>query len=355
MSAIQDNDIQNIIRKYIEDSYLPTVILNEDQSRLVESYINQEGLENDHQFNTLTPEVQRWITTSICTGVYHNSAIYTPSAILDKVWVFISDFLFPGRQLKKIKSEAREYISTAEREYNRYVTTHEDLLKQVQSQIDIINKRKPLMKEYILKKVAERLSSMGIKSEVADYPMESLDTRKFGLNDEFNDIRKAFQQIQENAYTKFLEKLPGGSFGMGPIVYILVLSRIREINEQIQNIKTLSGPIFEKMRSDNQKIESLYKALNNIAEIFTDINNRFIPAIEKILDLIRDKYHNTLSEIPYDILCLLRSITQILKSISEKCILPQAQRDELIESTISTSNNMSVEYENLRQIMANAA
>ena len=38
MSAIQDNDIRNIIRKYIEDSYLPTVILNEDQSRLVESY-----------------------------------------------------------------------------------------------------------------------------------------------------------------------------------------------------------------------------------------------------------------------------------------------------------------------------
>ena len=100
MSAIQDNDIRNIIRKYINDSYLPAVILNADQSRLVESYIDQEGLENDQLFNTLTPDVQRWITTSIYTGLYHNSAIYTPSAILDKVWVFISDFLFPGRQLK---------------------------------------------------------------------------------------------------------------------------------------------------------------------------------------------------------------------------------------------------------------
>lgn len=211
------------------------------------------------------------------------------------------------------------------------------------------------MKEYILKKVAERLCSMGIESEVADYPMESLDMRKFGLNEEFNDIRKAFQEIQKNAYTEFLENLPAGPIGFGPIVYILVFSRIRQLEEQINHIKNMTGPIFEKMRSDNQKVYNLYNALKNIAEIFTDIANRLIPTIEKILDLIRTKYHNTLTEITDDVLCLLRSVTSILKALSEKCILPKTERDELIESTISTSNNVSVEYEKLRKTMAEAA
>ena len=355
MSAIQDKDIRNIVKKYIDDSYLPTVILNAAQSRLVESYLHKKGLENDRQFLNLTPEIQSWITTSVCTGLFYNSTTQIPSAILDRVWDFFSDILFPGKRLKKLKSDALMYISTAENEYKGYEDMHEELLILVQSQIDIINKRKPLMKEYILKKVADKLSSMGIKSEVSDYQMESFDTRKFGLNEEFNDIRKAFKDLQENAYIKLLENLPGGPFGVGPIVNILVYYRIRQLKDQIHNIKTMTGPVFEKMRSDNQKVDNLYKALKNIAEIFTDITSRFIPTIEKILALIKIKYHDTLSEIPHDVLCLLRTVTKILKDISEKCILPKAERDELIKSTISTSNNMSVEYEKLRKTMADAA
>ena len=351
MTAIKDKDIRDIIQRYISNSYQPTVILNATQSRLVESYRYKEGIENDRQFKNLTPEVKRWVETSICTGVYYNRSIPIPTPILDKVWNFISGIIFPGRELRKLKRDACEYFATAEREYKGFVSAHKKLLNQIQSQIDIINKRKPLMKDYILKKVAERLSSMGIESEVADYPLESLDLRKFYLNDEFNKIQISFRELQENSYTKFLENFPN----INVLLPILVHRRIQKLEKQIQDIKTKTVLIFEKMRSDNQKLENLYRALKNIAEIFTDITCRFIPTIEEILDTIETKYHNTISEIPDDLLCLLRTITKILKYISEKCILPNKKRDELINSAISASNNVTVEYENLRRTMTDAA
>lgn len=355
MNNIQDKDIRKIISEYLKASYQPEVILNESQRCLVDAYVNKQGLEHDRLFKTLTPEVQGWIATSISIGTYYNSNTHKPSDILDHVWEFLSNFIFPGKRLTMLINNGKEYISTAEKEYIAYVRDHEEIMNEIQSQIDIINKRKPLMKEYILKKVAERLTIMGIKSEVADYPMESLDRRKFGLNEEFNDICKSFKEVQESSYTKFLEILPCGPLGLGILGNVLVQYRIRQIENQIKNIKNQTGLVFEKMRSDNIKIGDLYMALKNIAEIFTDITTRFIPAIEKILDVIKIKYHDSLSEIPYEVLCLLRTITQILKCISEKCIIPKAERDELIDSTISTSNNMSVEYEKLRQTMASAA
>lgn len=354
MSAIQDKDIRNIVKKYINDSYLPTIILNASESRLVESYLNKEGLENDLQFKKLTAEIQSWVMTSVTTGLFYNRTTQKPSAILDRVWQFVSYILFPGRRLKHLKSDALVYIETAEREYAEYETGHEELLEQVQLEIDIINRHKTLMKEYILKRVAEKLSHMGIESEVADYQNEHLDTRKFGLNEEFKKIRAAFKNLQENTYSGLMESLSNGPFGGGPIVTILAHIRVRQLKGQIEGIKAMTRLVFEKMRSDNQKIENLYKAIKNIAEIFTDISNRFIPTVEKILEMINIKYHDNLSEIPSDVLCLLRSATKILKDISEKCILPKGDRDELINCTITTSNNMSVEHEKLRKTMSDA-
>lgn len=117
MSVIKDKDIRRIIKEYIDNSYQPVIILNASQSRLVESYRNKGGLENDQQFKIFTPEIQSWIATSLVTRFYNRdipSAIL--DAILDDVWNFVSKIIFPGRRLKKLKSDACEYISKAERE-----------------------------------------------------------------------------------------------------------------------------------------------------------------------------------------------------------------------------------------------
>ena len=69
----------------------------------------------------------------------------------------ISDFIFPGKKLAKIRKNITEYIKTAKKEYINYVESHEKYICDVQAQIDIINKRKPIMKDYILQKVVNKL------------------------------------------------------------------------------------------------------------------------------------------------------------------------------------------------------
>ena len=49
------------------------------------------------------------------------------------------------------------------------------------------------------------------------------------------------------------------------------------------------------MNSDNQKIKNLSIALNNIANIYTDINSKFIPTIENILNIISVKYNTSVN------------------------------------------------------------
>lgn len=357
MSTINDQDIRNVVQKYVVSSYTPTVILCGTAVSLVAKYIgNRKDIKTDADFAALSIEKQRWITTSISTGVYFISNAPTPFSILDSTWNFISDLLRPGKRLKMLREEFKQYIETATDEYDKYKLSYEDSLKNIQGQIDIINKRKPIMKDYILSKVSERLINMGIESSVGDYPMEHIDYRDFNLNDEFTEIQGKFSKLQNDDYTNLLQNFPLIPVFPFVLIPLLVEKKMRELRTQLRDIKSQTELIFEKMRSDIQKVDSLQNALWNIASIYSDINSRFIPAIEEILDIIDVKYQNRFSEIPDDLLCLLRSMTKILKEIAERRIVPVGRNyDNLTDEVIATSNNLSVEYENLQKSMSKAA
>ena len=131
-----------------------------------------------------------------------------------------------------------------------------------------------------------------------------------------------------------------------------VLSAIFQKFSQIQKQSRL---VFEKMNSDNQKIKNLSIALNNIANIYTDINSKFIPTIENILDIISVKYYNNIKEIPDDLLYLLRTTTKFLKELAERRIIPKGNSSDIADSVIEASNDISVTYENLRNEFYKAA
>lgn len=109
------------------------------------------------------------------------------------------------------------------------------------------------------------------------------------------------------------------------------------------------------MNSDNQKIKNLSIALNNIANIYTDINSKFIPTIENILNIISVKYYNNIKEIPDDLLYLLRTTTKFLKELAERRIIPKGNSSDIVDSVIEASNDISVTYENLRNEFYKAA
>ncbi|MCE8637861.1 hypothetical protein [Bacteroides thetaiotaomicron] len=131
--------------------------------------------------------------------------------------------------------------------------------------------------------------------------------------------------------------------------------KIKQLEEKFSQIQKQSRLVFEKMNSDNQKIKNLSIALNNIANIYTDINSKFIPTIENILDIISVKYYNNIKEIPDDLLYLLRTTTKFLKELAERRIIPKGNSSDIADSVIEASNDISVTYENLRNEFYKAA
>lgn len=92
-----------------------------------------------------------------------------------------------------------------------------------------------------------------------------------------------------------------------------------------------------------------------IGNIYTDINSKFIPTIENILDIISVKYYNNIKEIPDDLLYLLRTTTKFLKELAERRIIPKGNSSDIADSVIEASNDISVTYENLRNEFYKAA
>ncbi len=352
---IQDSDIRNFIKTTVETSYVPTIILNDKHIDLLSKYNgNENELIKDKDFLSQSIQVQNWILTSIATRLYAN-VLPMHNPILDVVWNVISDIIFPGKKIRETRKNIQKYIDTAQKEYTDYVENHEVFIKEVQAQIDIINKCKPIMKGYILQKVVAKLQELGIDSQLSDYPMEFIDYRVFKLNQEFNYINEQFKKLNEDQYAKILENFP--MIPVFPIILILLVlirKKIKEIEKKFSLMQEQTKCVFEKMRSDNKKITDLSLSLGNIAKIYTEINSKFIPAIEGILDLIVQKYQNDIAKIPVEVLYLLRIVTKILKELAERRIIPQGNSDTIIDSVIEASNDISVTYENLRSEFSKA-
>lgn len=294
--SMQDPDIRNLIQKAVGTSYVPTIILNDKNIELLlRCQDNVNNLIKDKDFLSQPLSVQNWILTSLSTGAYANAFTKKHSPLLDAVWNVISDFVFPGKKLRKTRENIQKYIDTAKKEHNLYIQSHELFLQQVQAQVDVINKRKPIMKDYILQKVVTKLQGLGIDSQLGDYPMEFVDYRSFKLNQEFGYINKQFEMMKNDQYARVLELIP--VVPINPLILILpiiVNKKMKEVENDFSQMKKQTESVFAKMSSDNQKIKNLSLALGNIAKIYTEINSKFIPAIEGILNLITQKYQKSL-------------------------------------------------------------
>ena len=125
-----DSEIRNIIKYTVSSSYVSTIILNNDNVKLIMKYGNNvNDLKKDKDFLSKSIQTQNWILASMYPGArYINCVPNIPNAILDVVWDIISDFIFPGKKLAKIRKNITEYIKTAKKEYINYVESHEKKL-----------------------------------------------------------------------------------------------------------------------------------------------------------------------------------------------------------------------------------
>ena len=269
-------------------------------------------------------------------------------------------------EYEKYNSCVRRYnnlLCEINNEYNNYVIKHENKLRDIQNNIDEINKVKPVFK-YILEKLSRELREMGVDSTVSDYPMEKIDYRKFNIDEEYNLIHQEKLKLDKtlslndeyktyfDAYKFYQEDLLGKAIyaitnaiikpATGYVVvkstdWIYAYFEERKINKLLPKQKL----IREKISSDLEKLDRLKDSLSHIADIYRIIKEALDEKMETIIRNIEKKYHNKYKEIPSNVLQMMHSSSKIFKELSEKRILPEKSSIVNIEDVCMFEKQLS--------------
>lgn len=264
----------------------------------------------------------------------------------------LGDFFSALTGYKKKEKAQKAYnslLSSMKDIYDIYTTEHETLLKGIQKNIDEINKVKPILKDSILIKLSEKLNSMGIKSTISDYPMESIDFRAFALNSEYDLISQNKLKIEESASDLFDYIIPL------PYLAIRNFKKAKELNEKMANLNKEKKLITQKIEADLLRLEKLNLALNNIARIFKEIKETFVPFLEEAINDISLKYNNDYNQIPGEVLLAIKTSSKVLKEIADKKILKENFSVVNVAHVVKYSNKMSMNYNELKESILNIA
>lgn len=253
------------------------------------------------------------------------------------------------KKKEKAQKAYNSLLSSLKEIFDIYTTEHETLLKAIQKNIDEINKVKPILKDYILTKLSEKLNSMGIKSSISDYPMESIDFRAFTLKSEYDIISQNKLKIEKSASDLFDYIIPL------PYLAIRNFKKAKELNEKMVKLRHEKKLITQKIEADLIRLEKFNLALENIARIFKEIKETFVPFLEKTINDIGQKFNNDYNHIPGEVLLALKTSSKILKEITEKKILKENFSVVNVTNVVNYSNKMSMKYNELKVNISNVA
>jgi hypothetical protein len=248
--------------------------------------------------------------------------------------------------LKKEREIFSGRITNAQNNFNIYKTKHEVLLRGIQEEINKINKNKVIIKDCVLKKLADALTVIGVNSEMRDYPLEVLDYRDFPINDECNIITKQYEYLMKSG-----EEIKDFYFALAPTIFVLkYLRELKRNHKKSEDFKQKANSVLDKMKNDLERMETLKVALNNISNIFNELKNTYIPFIEDFISEINREY-SSYEEIPKDFLIFIKNCVNILKDICEKKIV----NNKNLESIKEYSDELSIKYCEINKLFLNAA
>ena len=267
-------------------------------------------------------------------------------------WAYIGNLIYKlsGRkEMDEAKSAYNEFVFQLKAAYAAYEREHEALLSQIQTSIDTINKVKPLLKDYILSKLSVKLNEMGIASSVSDYPMEHLDYRNFPLKDEY-DIISAHKLSIEKTASDLMDTL-----GALPYLWFLNYAKAHQLKEQVKTLRLEERLTSQKMKADLKQMKTLAAALDNIACIFKDTKEVFVPLMEAVIDEIENTYDRQYDALPDELVAILQTSSKILKGLTEKKILQPRITVADIKQVKRSSNALSEQYNELKQTVLKMA
>ena len=298
---------------------------------------------------------------------YNSTTVELNAPIIGKsFWKLVFQYIkslissFTRKQkLKEIRAEFNEFIAKSKKNFECYKKLHESALEDMVNDIDIINRQKTLMKDYLLQKLFKKLQEMGIETSFSDFTVEHIDLRDFPINDNF-DLVKCENLSSINEAKSSLDYIISFVNKINPYYYLF--SRfyntweINEIENRLKELEKKESYNTTLMNSDMALLGELECALRNISCIYKDVMDTLMPIMEKLLADLTFKYNNDLSVMPRHKEEAIRKIKDILKDFSEVVIIPQKSTIIKMEKdVVNFSNKLSEKHYALKVEMLKAA
>ena len=250
-------------------------------------------------------------------------------------------------KVEKVKAELNKFTLACENNFAQYKDNHEIILQKMLDATHKINRKKTMMKDYLLKNLFLQLQNLGITSEYHDWPNESIDLRKFPINEDYDIVKNKQLDIQsdaDNFVVYISELIPLTNIYTFPFVYLWNSKKTRNIKKKLEDCKILDRYNRAHMMSDLEKLSKMQEALENVANIYMYTLNTFRPIMENLLSELTSKYESNFSNMPEEKIRAIMNIKSIFKKLSEANIIPQENSNEMIKSIIDYSNDLSKDY-----------
>lgn len=244
--------------------------------------------------------------------------------VVDQTWVKAYRSIDEYSEAKR-ETKLREYLTVRQRcviRFQVYVIVHEEILGKIQTQIDSINKIKPIMKD--------RLNDLAIlfNKQPNDFPMEHLDYRQFDYAKDY-DIAKQTQQDAD----EMIKDLDG---------YFLSNMNFwaaKKLSKKTKKMKIVAYDTYNKMITDLVKLSSLNVALENISEIYTNIRDVMLPKFRLQVQKIISHYNSNVDNMTPTQQLYLNNMTFLLTKLAEKQIIQNKSIDRLTRISNDFSND----------------
>ena len=254
------------------------------------------------------------------------------------------------KALKEMSEKYQAFVNQTEKDFVCYKDEHEASLQKSMDAVDGINRRKVVMKDYLLQELSDQLKRSGLNGSFEEPKIERLDPRAWPINEAYH-LNVTSNKKFIDASVAYLPLFGVGGFLLVPITNRIRIRKIRNALKQLQPVAELN---LEQMLSDLLKLDLFSAALTNIDTIYKEVLDKLRPIMKTILKDLEDKYQGDVRRLPKNQADALYTIKSLFKDLAEITIVPHSDDTQDIYTDVCQySNTLSERYNTIRETIYN--
>lgn len=276
---------------------------------------------------------------------------FQAAEILDEIAAILTTFdlwetIVKKKERKRMSEKYHAFVDKAKEDFKSYKVKHEEYLQKSWDAVDGINRRKFVMKDYLLLELYEQLKRSGLNGNFDEPTIERIDPRTWPINEAYQ-LKVKNNQLFIDTSEAYMPLFDVGGFLFVPITNRIKIRKIRNALEQLQPVAKLNS---EQMRSDLMRLESFSAALKNIDKIYKEVLDELRPIMKTILRDLEDKYQGDVRCMPKDQEEALYTIKSLFKDLTEITIVPRSDNNKDIYTDVCQySDTLSEDYNKIRE------